>query len=127
MTTSDTAVSRAAMSRSYGSPTVLSSTTRSADLVVLDNTVGDPYERLIAARETAVSLVVINGVPRYGAPTLMDSFGPASETVAVGGGPRRLFLTQPTGDPVVGALTLGEATHRLADGLAKLAALAKAL
>ena len=60
------------------------------DLLVLDDTGGDPYERLISARETAISLVVINGVPRYGAAALMARFGAVTEDVTVGGSRRSL-------------------------------------
>ena len=69
-----------------------------ADLIVLDDTVDDPYERLLAARETAMSMVVINGVPRYGAPALLGRFGAESEPLQVGGTPRSLFLTDPDSD-----------------------------
>ena len=98
-----------------------------ADFLVLDGTDGDPYQRLIAARETTVSLVVINGVPRYGTTALMTQFSPDNEAVTVGSSARAVFLTQATGDPVVGALSLAEAQDRLIDGLHRLPELARAL
>jgi hypothetical protein len=98
-----------------------------ADFLVLDDTTGDPYRRLIGARESAVSLVVINGVPRYGRPALMTRFNADTERLTVGGSQRALFLTQPTGDEIVGALTLAEAQDRLVDGLHRLPALAGSL
>jgi 5-methylthioadenosine/S-adenosylhomocysteine deaminase len=98
-----------------------------ADFLVLDNTNGDAYERLIGARETAVSLVVINGVPRYGAAATMAKFSADTEVIAVGGTSRALQLAQVTGDPIVGALALGEARDRLVDGLNRLPELARAL
>ncbi len=98
-----------------------------ADLLVLDGTAGEPYERLIAARETAVALVVINGVPRYGAASLMAKFEMATESLAIGGASRALHLTHATGDPIVGDLTLAEARDRLVDGLHRLPELARTL
>jgi len=98
-----------------------------ADLLVLDGTDGDPYQRLIAARETAVSLVVINGVPRYGTPALMTQFAIDTEAITLGGSARAVHLAQVTGDPVVGELSLSEAHDRLVDGLHRLPELARAL
>jgi cytosine/adenosine deaminase-related metal-dependent hydrolase len=98
-----------------------------ADLLVLDGTTGDPYQLLIDADEAAVSLVTINGVPRYGHPRFLTSFDASTEAVTIGATTRALFLKQTTGDPVVGALTLSEATSRLADGLQRLPELAKGL
>ena len=80
-----------------------------ADFLVLDDTTGDPYERLLSARETAITMVIINGVPRYGVPALLGRFGAESERLTVGGTERSLFLTDPTGDDLVGALTLAAA------------------
>jgi 5-methylthioadenosine/S-adenosylhomocysteine deaminase len=98
-----------------------------ADFLVLDDTAGDPYERLIAARDTSVALVVINGVPRYGTSAAMAKFPVDAEAVSIGGSVRSLHLAQPTGDPIVGALTLAEARDRLVDGLNRLPELARAL
>ena len=98
-----------------------------ADLLVLDDTVGDPYDRILAARETAITMVVVDGVPRYGSPALLDPFGAETERLTVAGTERSLFLTDPTGDDVVGALTLAAARDRLVDGLHRLPELAAAL
>ncbi len=67
---------------------------------------------------------MINGVARYGAPALVEQFSTPTERLSVGGSDRALFLTQPTGDAVVGALTLADATQTLADGLQRLPQLA---
>jgi len=91
-----------------------------ADLLVLDDRTGDPYARLVNARETAVKLVVIGGVPRYGQTTLMGRFGVGGEDRRVGASRRTLFLEEDDVDPVVGALSLGQAEDLLADGLARL-------
>jgi hypothetical protein len=91
-----------------------------ADLLVIDGQDRGDYEQLISARETDVSLVVINGVARYGLPSMLSPFAGAVESLQVGGGERSLFLAQSTGDPIVGELTLAEASSRLADGLQRL-------
>jgi cytosine/adenosine deaminase-related metal-dependent hydrolase len=98
-----------------------------ADLLVLAGRSGDPYAQLLEARETAITGVIINGVPRYGSPRLMAPFGPGSERLRVGRADRVLNLTQETGDPIVGTLSLHEARTRLQDGLTRLAELARAL
>jgi len=91
-----------------------------ADLAVIDGQSGDAYDRLIQSRETTVSLVVINGIPRYGASGLMAKFGGAVETLRVGDSERALNFEQATADPVVGALSLSAAVDRLSDGLRRL-------
>lgn len=91
-----------------------------ADLLVVYGRRNDPYSHLMEARETQIILVVINGVPRYGRTGLMDDLGIEGEAWQVHYAQRRLNLAQATADPVVGALTLGQARDRLADGLARL-------
>ena len=54
-----------------------------ADFVVLGGKSGDPYAKLIAARESTVALVVINGVRRYGQARFLRGIdGVESRTVA---------------------------------------------
>ena len=72
-----------------------------ADLLVIDGTASDPYKALLQARETDIRLVMINGVARYGLPTVMEKLTTGGEAVKVGGKVRRLFLEQATGDPDV--------------------------
>jgi 5-methylthioadenosine/S-adenosylhomocysteine deaminase len=91
-----------------------------ADLMVVDDRRGDPYDRLISARETSVTFVVIDGVPRYGATSLMQRFGNDVEKLRVGRSNRALNLRDAAADPVVGGLSLAEAMERLADGLRRL-------
>jgi cytosine/adenosine deaminase-related metal-dependent hydrolase len=98
-----------------------------ADLVVVNGRQGDPYARLLAARETSITLVVINGIPRYGQSRLMLPFGPGTEEWPVGSSRRTLNLAQASADPVVGELTLQAAQERLRDGLQRLAELARVL
>lgn len=101
---------------------------RRADLLVVKGTAGDPYQALIRAKETAITLVMINGVPRYGVPAHMTALGvpDTAEKVHVGGSPRRLYLEQISQDPVVQAVTLTQARTVLAQALRTLPARARA-
>jgi 5-methylthioadenosine/S-adenosylhomocysteine deaminase len=100
-----------------------------ADLLVVSGAGGDAHAHLFTRSEHDVELVVVNGVPRYGASTVMRKLlGEAAaqaEAGSAGGRARLLFLTQATGDPVVGKVTLKEATDLLTDGLHRLPELAK--
>jgi hypothetical protein len=98
-----------------------------ADLMVVQGRGGDPYARLLNARETSISLVVIDGVARSGQPRFMTRLGPVTEEVRIGRARRALNLAQAEADPVVGELTLTEARERLADGMARLPELARQL
>ncbi len=98
-----------------------------ADLVVIDNRRGDPYWHLIKARETSVVLSVINGIPRYGQPRLMDRFDGTTEAFDLDGSSRSFYFEQETADPVVAALTLGESTERLDEAMHRLPELASTL
>jgi len=51
-----------------------------ADLLVIGGKSGDPYAALLQAKETAIRLVMINGVARYGTPSLMGSLGRGFES-----------------------------------------------
>jgi hypothetical protein len=98
-----------------------------ADLLVIDGTSSDPYGALLHAKETALRLVMINGVARYGRPELMAKLAPPDQTLKVGGETRRFFLRQATADPDVRAVTLGSARDTLADALANVQKLARDL
>ncbi len=102
-----------------------------ADLLVVAGAGGDGHAHLFTRSEHDVELVVVNGVPRYGASQVMRRLlgesAAAAETGSVGGRARLLYLVQPSGDAVVGGLTLKEATDLLSDGLKRLPELAKDL
>jgi 5-methylthioadenosine/S-adenosylhomocysteine deaminase len=98
-----------------------------ADFIILEGTDGDPYKRFLSRSETAISLVIINGFPRYGHKSLMNHWTETKEHINVGGVPYDLYLKQATADPVVGVLSLTEARNKLQDGLKKLPTLAKQL
>ena len=91
-----------------------------ADLVIVDGRQADPYDQLIEARESTVTLVVINGVPRYGTRRLMGGDEAAGETCRVGASTRLMNLAQASADPIVGAVSLGTAREQLADALHRL-------
>ena len=98
-----------------------------ADLLVVDGSSGDPYEALIRAKETDLRLVMINGIGRYGFPSLMAAVGAAGESVYVGGRRRMLFLAQKTGDPDVAQVSLAQARSALRSAFRKLPKLAREL
>jgi hypothetical protein len=98
-----------------------------ADLIVVQGTSADPYDHLIRAKETDITLVVINGVPRFGRNTFMSSLGVSGEALTVNGNKRVLFLKQESQDPLVGAIRLSQATSMLKEALSKLPTLAKEL
>jgi imidazolonepropionase-like amidohydrolase len=98
-----------------------------ADLLVVQRTSKPAYLDLIEARETSISLVMIDGIPRLGQPSLMSKFGPGTEQIKVGRANRVLNLDDPNGDALVGAETLTHAMATLADGMSRLPELAVAL
>lgn len=98
-----------------------------ADLVCVQGQQGDDYLRLIRARETSISLVIIDGVPRAGQPRLMQAFQTGGEEIRIGRSLRVLHLAQEDAHPLVRDLSLTEATVRLRDALANLPALAARL
>ncbi|MEP6547273.1 MAG: amidohydrolase family protein, partial [Gammaproteobacteria bacterium] len=98
-----------------------------ADVTVVAGTGGDPFAHLIAAQESDIALVIINGVPRFGTPALFTALKVSGEIVKVGSASRRLFLKQDTQDPQVGSISLSAATAALKAALHKLPTLAKQL
>ena len=102
-----------------------------ADILVVAGDGGDGHAHLFTRSEHDVELVVINGVPRYGASQvvrkLLGEAAAEAEAGTVGGRARLWYLVQPSGDPVVGGLTLAEATDLLSDGMKHLPDLAKDL
>jgi 5-methylthioadenosine/S-adenosylhomocysteine deaminase len=100
-----------------------------ADLLVVAGADGDAHGHLFTRSEHDVELVVVNGVPRYGASTVMRKLlGEAAaqaEAGSAGGRARLLVLTQATGDPLVGKLSLKAASDLLKDALHRLPELAK--
>ncbi|HSJ58872.1 MAG TPA: amidohydrolase family protein, partial [Anaerolineae bacterium] len=100
-----------------------------ADLVLVNGRQGDPYERLLQARESSLTLVVVDGVPRCGQASLMKALGvgEGAETIDAGGAVRLLNLDDERADPLVRGLTLAAARDLLLDGLSRLPELARVL
>jgi cytosine/adenosine deaminase-related metal-dependent hydrolase len=98
-----------------------------ADLVVVKGKAGEPYEAFISAKETDISLVVINGIARYGVPPAMQALGAKGEALKVGGQSRQIFLQQATGDPDVAQVTLKAATTKLRKAFKDLKTLARGI
>lgn len=98
-----------------------------ADLVVISRGSGDPYENVLQAKETAIRLVMINGVARYGLPSLMHRLEAPGEMLRIGGLKRMIFLEQETADPAVGALSLKVSAGILREALRRLPELAREL
>jgi 5-methylthioadenosine/S-adenosylhomocysteine deaminase len=97
-----------------------------ADLLILTGRAGDPYDRLLGARETTIRMVAIDGIPRCGSTDLMGRFhlGADTEHLDVDGSSRILHLADPQANAVIESLSLAEATDRLRDALARLPELA---
>lgn len=98
-----------------------------ADLLVVNGRGGDPYEHLLRARETSITLVIIDGQARYGQPRTMQRLARGGEAFSVGGSARMIDLTDAAADPIVGAVSLADARDRLADGMRRLPELARAM
>jgi 5-methylthioadenosine/S-adenosylhomocysteine deaminase len=88
-----------------------------ADVIGIHGVQGDPYAALLAAGETGIELVMINGVPRAATPDLMSELGLDGETVSVGSGTRIVNLTQHDADPTVEHISIAEAVSRLRSAL----------
>ncbi|MCP1133292.1 amidohydrolase family protein [Paenibacillus polysaccharolyticus] len=95
-----------------------------ADILVIDGTGGDPYDRLIDATEADVNLVVVNGVARYGNRDFMEMLNvvpeQAPEPLLVGGKKKAFQLFDP--DSQLADLTVRDASEILRDAMADLPA-----
>jgi len=97
---------------------------KQADLLVITDGDDDPHQTLIDSTEEHVELVIINGVPRYGIPNLMEHFGPESEKFEVAGKERWFNLRENDAHQRIRDLTLAAATKRLEKGLENIVDLA---
>jgi hypothetical protein len=92
-----------------------------ADVIVISDTAADPYAGLIAAPETDIGLVMINGVARFGLPGLMKDLGASgAESVEIGGRKRTLYLAQQSADINVATIKFSQARKMLAKALQEL-------
>jgi 5-methylthioadenosine/S-adenosylhomocysteine deaminase len=87
-----------------------------ADLVVIDGKSGDPYEGLIAARESDIVAVFIDGRARLGRKDLLVFDPGKQEIVTIGGHDYVLDLKEDTSTPLDG-MSLATATAKLTYGL----------
>lgn len=97
-----------------------------ADLVVLSGKAGDPYAKLIAARESTIALVVINGVRRYGQTRHLRGID-GLETRTVADARRSFNLAQEGVEESMVDVSVEEAETRLRGALAELPEFARAL
>ena len=95
-----------------------------ADLVLLNGQQGDDYQRLIEARETRITLVLLDGVPRLGQPKLMRDLGlgAVAEELHIGGSRRLLHLGAATApiDLAAAGMSYAKARDTLSDAMARL-------
>jgi len=90
-----------------------------ADFIVVDDADEDPYLHLIRASEADIRLVVIDGVSRYGLPSLMHIGAERElESWRVGTSDRLLDLSIPSTSQFLNHVTLREACDRLTHALA---------
>lgn len=88
-----------------------------ADLIVIRGDKGDPFEQLVHLEETDLLLVMINGIARYGLPSLVSPATNAmsEESLTVGGKKRSINLFDPLADPAIGEISLAQAKALLSD------------
>jgi len=96
-----------------------------ADLIVVSGRKGDPYKRLINARESSITFVIIDGIPRSGQKRFMKIFGHDTEEINVGRTKRVLNLKDDASNPIIVDLSYTEAKKRLQEGLRKINTLAQ--
>lgn len=91
-----------------------------ADLLVLEGTGGDPYGRLLDAKETAIRAVVIDGRVRLAEANGLVTYSPLSaEQISIGGKPYVIDLAE-AGSSGAGGMTLADAIEHIRFGLSKL-------
>ncbi len=89
-----------------------------ADLLVVAGDAGDPYGSLIAAKETDVRLVIVDGRPTLGSPALMNALGATGERLVVGSQAQLASFGPP--DPNVPAVSFADSARILDDALSRL-------
>ena len=100
---------------------------KKADFMALNGRKEDPFVQMIDARETSITLVIIDGVPRIGQKSLMRKFDldiDDLEQIKIGSSSRYLNLHQEETHPLVGTLSFTESDRRLKDAMARLPQLA---
>jgi 5-methylthioadenosine/S-adenosylhomocysteine deaminase len=99
-----------------------------ADLIVIEGVADDPYDLLLHSSEKSISLVVVNGHPRYGSSSMMKNFFlKETEKRKIGNKIKMFNLHQAEADPVVSGITLAAAEKKLKKGLKQIRKLASSL
>jgi 5-methylthioadenosine/S-adenosylhomocysteine deaminase len=98
-----------------------------ADILVIGAKGGDPWDRLVAATEADVDLVIVGGIPRYGAKALMERLhqpgDPALEPCTIAGAKKAFNLSAK--DSPVSDISFAHAVQVLEDGMQDLPARAE--
>ncbi len=92
-----------------------------ADIIAVNGTDGDPYDKLIDARERDISLVIIHGMPRVGNEATLRQLLPATavlETLTIDSAPKSFFWQHPLS--TLNDLPLKAAQQRLSDAMGDL-------
>ncbi|MCB0629120.1 MAG: amidohydrolase family protein [Lewinella sp.] len=100
---------------------------KKADLLVLIGYQDNAYDKLIEANEKNISLVVINGIPRWGQERLISKFPidhAELEEVEIDNVTRQLYLKNENEDEVLEGVSLAQAIAKLAHGLTNIKQLA---
>ena len=100
---------------------------KKADFVAINGQKGDPYMHVIEARETSITLAVIDGIPRIGQKSLMKKFDLEEDEldqISIGKSARYLYLKQENIHPLVENLSYTEAHRRLSEAMQNLPQLA---
>lgn len=101
---------------------------KKADCLVISGKTGDPYKKLIEAKESQVSFLCIDGIPRAGQKRMMDkfTFDDAPEKADLDGRIRYLHLKNEEMDnPIDIKVSFADAEKKLKEGLDKLPEYAK--
>lgn len=99
-------------------------TNKTADLLVIDFTVGDPYDNLINADEFNVVSVIIDGRPRLGRATIIDPSTPNVELIHIAKQNLVLDIVTTPSHPLAG-VSLSSAITTITWALANLPDVAK--
>lgn len=95
-----------------------------ADLLILSDTTGDPYDQLTNANETDIAAVLVGGQPRLGRENLLEFNAVSQENLTIGGNRYIIVLANDDGTPL-GAPKLSNASDLLTDALARLPKIAR--
>lgn len=97
---------------------------RLADLIVVRGNKGDPYDQLVTARESAIALLVIHGIARYGDQALMEKLDSTPDTPlehwSLNGTAKAFNLQTPGSD--LNSVSFADATETLQTAMSDLIA-----